>query len=492
MRALSRYVCVRGPQVDVEWHRMLTRPAGAGGRAAHANVLLLPWPLAVRARDFRKANYSLQCMDASTNGFFTFEPDGCLDLERVDAVLRAAIDEGGTVDIVVLPECAVLPAEIAPLEEVLGRYGVWSLITGVREPAIDDGLGANWVHVGIRQATVWRHAVQHKHHRWRLDGRQISQYHLGGILSPQMNWWEAVEIPRRSLEIIDEGAVVLSTLVCEDLARLEPVADLVRSIGPSIVVTLLLDGPQLASRWTARYASVLADDPGCAVVTLTSYGMAQRCRPPHCTPSSVVALWKDPSGELTEISLEPGADAVLVATHVMIGSSVTADGRRHIGSTRTINIAGAQSIFAERAPAPVEANAHPEYANTSGLRELKEREISKATSWAEAAAEAVVADPESLEPLLAMATSCDWRERLGLPRPSRLFVHAIEALREELPASPAIEDLRAAATRLGHSTSPAAVITGQLVDIALEQRLIAEVAEGRLPPQILNVFAANS
>jgi hypothetical protein len=404
-------------------------------------------------------------------------------------VLRAAIDEGGTVDIVVLPECALVPNEIAPLEELLSRYGVWSLITGVREPASNGGLGANWVHVGVRQEVVWRHAVQHKHHRWRLDGRQISQYHLGGVLSPQMNWWEAVGIPRRSLEIIDEGAVVLSTLVCEDLARLEPVADLVRSIGPSIVITLLLDGPQLSSRWTARYASVLADDPGCAVVTLTSYGMAQRCRPPHCTPSGVVALWKDPSGELTEISLEPGADAILVATHVTIGSSVTADGRKHLGSSRTISLAGAQSIYAERAPVPGARNVGPAWVSAKGLRELNEREVSKATSWAEAAAEAVVADTESLEPLLVMATTNDWRERLGLPRPSRLFVHAIDALRSELPATPSIEDLRVAATRLRRSTNPAAVITGMLVDIALEQRLIAEVAAGRLQPQVLDVFA---
>ena len=72
-------------------------------------------------------------------------------------------------------------------------------------------------------------------------------------------------------------------------------------------MAVLLDGPQLTSRWAARYASVLADDPGSAVLTLTSYGMVQRSRPPGHDPSSVVALWKDPERGTREISLEPGA-----------------------------------------------------------------------------------------------------------------------------------------------------------------------------------------
>ena len=65
------------------------------------------------------------------------------------------------------------------------------------------------------------------------------------------------------------------------------------ALGPTIVVTPLLDGPQLSSRWAARYASVLADDPGSAVLTVTAYGMAQRSRPNRHDPSSIIALWKD-------------------------------------------------------------------------------------------------------------------------------------------------------------------------------------------------------
>jgi hypothetical protein len=69
------------------------------------------------------------------------------------------------------------------------------------------------------------------------------------------------------VQVVELGeGITLVSLVCEDLARLDEVADLLRAIGPTLVVTTLLDGPQLASRWTARYASVLADDPGFAVV----------------------------------------------------------------------------------------------------------------------------------------------------------------------------------------------------------------------------------
>jgi hypothetical protein len=46
-----------------------------------------------------------------------------------------------------------------------------------------------------------------------------------------------------------------------------------------LLIALLMDGPQLKSRWSGRYAGVLAEDPGSSVLTLTSLGMALRSRP---------------------------------------------------------------------------------------------------------------------------------------------------------------------------------------------------------------------
>ena len=186
--------------------------------------------------------------------------------------------------------------EVDDLEALLGHHGVKGLITGVRQRPNQPGqFPGNWVHLGVSTGGQWVHIKQSKHHRWSLDESQIHQYHLGGALHPHARWWEATEVPPRSVQLIEvgEGATVVS-LVCEDLAQIDHVADLIRSVGPTIVVTPLLDGPQLSSRWSARYASVLADDPGSAVLTLTSYGMVQRSRPPGRNSSAVVALWKNP------------------------------------------------------------------------------------------------------------------------------------------------------------------------------------------------------
>lgn len=490
IRSLSRHVFVAGPQIDVEWHRMLSRPRSVPAAEGHANVLLLPWPMRVRTRDFHPVRYTLPQMDPARWGFFEFRPEERLDLDLVERVLLAAIDEAGTADVVFLPESSITPADIEPLEALLGRYGVWCLIAGVREePSSAGGLGGNRIHVGIRQELVWRHASQHKHHRWRLDGRQVRQYHLGGALSAGKDWWEAVAVPRRSLHVVDQGAVAIVALLCEDLARLEPVSDLVRSIGPSLVVTLLLDGPQLGSRWTARYASVLADDPGSAVCTLTSYGMVRRCRPAGLAASKVVALWKDASGELTEIELDDDADAVLVATNVTVGDAYTADGRRHRASTSTLTLAAVQSLRA--APSTAGASAACDVPAPVGrpLPPLDEREVSKATSWVEAFAEAVVHDPASLDDLFERARAVGWRAELGLPPPTRLFLDCVAALEGALPGRRDLAAVAAAADRLRHSSDPASLVTGTVLDIALEQRLVTEVQAGRLAPEVLDVVA---
>ncbi|MFL6097104.1 MAG: hypothetical protein ACJ71Y_16765, partial [Blastococcus sp.] len=310
-RSLSRYLCLRGASVDVAWHKAPARRSGTGQQ--QANVLLLPWPLRVRQRDFRPMQGTVRRAENEPFGTFSFDPAEPFDLDLVERVLIGALDEVDGVDAVILPESSVPAEDLQPLEALLTRYGVGMLLAGVREqPPSDDRLPGNWVHLGVHVGGCWSHYRQNKHHRWFLDESQINQYHLAGALHPSVRWWEAMEVPRRSLQFVElsEGLTVVA-VVCEDLARLDEVAELLRDVGPSLVVTILLDGPQLASRWTARYASVLADDPGTAVLTLTASGMVQRSRPIGAPPSSVVALWKDPTRGLREISLDRGADGVV-------------------------------------------------------------------------------------------------------------------------------------------------------------------------------------
>jgi hypothetical protein len=85
------------------------------------------------------------------------------------------------------------------------------------------------------------------------------------------------------------------------------------------------------------------------------------------------------------------------------------------------------------------------------------------------------------------AVSAEWRMSLGVARPSRLFLAATDALQRELPKPATIEGLRATAGRLHGSNEPAAVVTGTLIEVALEQRLFAEVRAGRLSPDAFAV-----
>lgn len=189
------------------------------------------------------------------------------------------------------------------------------MIAGVREPARDpERFGGNYVRFG---GMGWQAPRQYKHHRWCMDAAQVHQYHLGAALDPDRRWWEAIAVRRRSLTFVTVSErLTICPLLCEDLARPDPVIDVIRAVAPTLVVGLLLDGPQLAARWPARYASVLADDPGSSVLTLTALGMAERSSPAGHSPSRVIALWKDPHRGLQEITLARGARAVAVTAHV--------------------------------------------------------------------------------------------------------------------------------------------------------------------------------
>lgn len=327
IRSLSRHLALSYESVDVRW-----RSRGSAPRAPRRHrLLLLPWPLAVRAGDFRHADQTrLANMESERFGFFEFVPESCFDRAELGRLLEAATEQEGAVDAVLLPEAAVLPGEIPQLERALAHHGVDILIGGVREPGSAAGFGRNYLHFGIRAETRWDGYEQDKHHRWCLDDSQIRQYHLSRALDPARLWWEAIDVRPRALHVIDLGdGTTVTPLICEDLARLDEVSGLIRTIGPSLVVALLLDGPQLAQRWPCRYASLVIDDPGSAALTLTSYGMATRSRPPGKPRSRVVAHWNSPADGLHEIELEPRSGGVLLSVIAEEATVWTADGRRH-------------------------------------------------------------------------------------------------------------------------------------------------------------------
>ena len=252
-------------------------------------LLLLPWPLRVRESDFRPVDRSVQRLAKEPFGFFEFAPTEGLDLDLLDRVLVAARDEVNSVDVVMSagergrrarnrrprgPAATATEWSFSnrgPPALTATRAAPGQLDAHRREPEPRERRAA----ADLRAAN-WFHIRQNKHHRWSLDENQIYQYHLGGVLHPHIQWWEAMEVPRRAVQFVEVAELTLVCLVCEDLAQNDDVAELMRSVGPTVVIAALLDGPQLTSRWAARYASVLADDPGSAVLTLTSFGMVQR------------------------------------------------------------------------------------------------------------------------------------------------------------------------------------------------------------------------
>jgi hypothetical protein len=441
--SFSRYACVCGPGIDARWHKMPTRHRGTDPRSEYATLLLLPWPLQVRESDFRPLDGPVQRLAEEPYGFFKFAPAEGLDLDLLDRVLVAARKEAGSVDGVILPESAVDEEEIGDIEALLDRHAVNFLHTGVREHAPQAGrFPANWMHVGVNprlekggsadgDAEAWFHLRQNKHHRWSLDENQIYQYHLGGALHPRIRWFEAMDIPRRAIQFIEVSELTLVTLVCEDLAQHDDLARLIRSVGPTIVIAVLLDGPQLTSRWSARYASVLADDPGSAVLTLTSYGMVQRSRPLRREASPIIALWKDPARGTREIPLETGAQGVLLTACMDRATRRSADGRWPV-----VNGTSAFDVAVHQLRASSTGSEFPISASrASDPPVLEGEDLTILTAWAEAVAEVLAYTPERVAALLAEArTSAPWRAPLGLPEPSPRLSEAIDSLGQTVQA----------------------------------------------------------
>src|SRR5262249_24365052 len=154
--------------------------------------------------------------------------------------------------------------------------------------------------------------------------------------------------------------------------------------------TALLDGPQLASRWSTRYASVLADDPGSAVMTLTSLGMAQRSRPEGRDSSTVIALWRDPARGTRELSLEAGAQGGLLTVCGARGTRRSADGRWPVDSGTHYYDVAVHQIRASDA-----GSGSP--SSPCGRRTplvLEVDDLTLLTGWAEAVAEALAHSPD--------------------------------------------------------------------------------------------------
>ncbi len=260
-------------------------------------------------------------------------PEYALDWPTYNALVAALRDKASESDLKFL---------VAGVSEDCGgssgNIAVYTVFGEVDRSSEEEG--------GPRRGAVSR--SRRKHHRWRLDADQIETYGLASALNPSVKWWEFLEVGEREMHfVVFRQKSTFTVMICEDLARADPAHAFLRSLGPNLVFVLLMDGPQTRTRWPARYATVVADDPGSSVLTLTSYGLVERSNHNRRDGSESVALWKDDTGQVRELACPRSDHAVLLTLSGREAKEFTLDARPNVETCawryhghRTIRLAG--------------------------------------------------------------------------------------------------------------------------------------------------------
>jgi hypothetical protein len=352
LRSLSHHLTVHVSEVDVVWRAMpwINRDEDT------LNVMIFPWPQEMSETWFWPAHQSLKRRSSEPTRYFGYA--GCkrdLPIDEIMDLLSKAEECVTRVHMLVFPELAITEKQLRELQLALTnrqeRDRMPMLISGIRDDKEGGdngewGLGSNRIVLSTFFAGTWYDLYQHKHHRWKLDANQIKQYNLSGVLAADKDWWEAIEIRERRITFLaPNGWLVLCPLICEDLARLEPVSELIRGVGPTLLIAILLDGPQLKQRWSSRYASALADDPGTSVLTVSSLGMAKHATPPPGKePNGTIALWKDQVNGWEEVALGDKEDAVVLTVSATRHREYAADGRSDGGTSAVFTLRGTHRL----------------------------------------------------------------------------------------------------------------------------------------------------
>jgi hypothetical protein len=283
---------------------------------------------------------------------------GPLTGERLAAeFVRPLIDEtekqtGKKPHGIVLPECALSRGLAEDLVRELSDSGIEFVIAGVMHHENGKTFNQACTFVIDVEQDDAAPFVQNKHHRWRLNRSQTNSYALDFDPSHENNkWWEDIDVSRRTLPFFGlRKEMSFVTLICEDLARSDPAMSVVRAVGPNLVVALLMDGPQLAVRWPGKYATVLADDPGSAVLTLTCAGMVDRSNWYQSRPTRSIGLWRDADEKTHEIALPDKASGVLLTLQSKRKHQSTLDLRSDKELSRQLVLRTVAPVFLDGVP----------------------------------------------------------------------------------------------------------------------------------------------
>lgn len=352
LRSLSHHLALLPPTgiVKGRWTPSYLRPRPKHGSMPGGvmNLLLVPMPFSISAQAFEQAK--VEDKAGSENGtprigYFDVTQKWIKDVKPaklmafLDALIDTAKAQAKLIHGVVFPELALDHSSFELIREHISKNlpEAEILVSGVSE----DGAGrsGNFVAVATfpgsatRASSDYRQTIREKHHRWKLDQTQIRDYGLLGALSPELSWWENISLEARQVDFtVLRRESVLAAMICEDLARVDPCQQVIRAVGPNLVVALLMDAPQIEARWPARYATVLAEDPGCSVLTLTSRGLMTRQHRLGTFRSNgddrVVAMWRDDGNSSPKRLRCPyDAQGILLTIAERPVSDVALDGR---------------------------------------------------------------------------------------------------------------------------------------------------------------------
>lgn len=304
-----------------------------GNERDEFNVLVVPYPYSIPDSAFVGTRPKGRLF-----GLFHIEPlwldAECLPgqslTELVARLFRSAKSRVGQVDAIVFPEAALdeeaFDSVARTLAEIDGGEQL-ILISGIT-PRSQRGSFENKVKCQLIVDNERAVYEQRKHHRWKLDARQIENYSLEARLRKDVAWWENIQVHGRELNyfVFRKGSC-LATLICEDLARTDPCQSSIRAVGPNLLIALLMDGPQLMHRWPSRYAMGLADDPGTSVLSVTSLGLIERSNKNFADSKLTIGLWRD-LNETKELNLEPGEHGLVLKLKSRCVAEETLDGRQ--------------------------------------------------------------------------------------------------------------------------------------------------------------------
>jgi hypothetical protein len=362
IRSLSHHLALLpgSTQVEPSWS-IADRPDSSNGLI---RILAVPFPFHIPEASFAlKHDKKKINKHASTPGFFGLRQDWLKTGNGDDEIsgesfvhelliplLQNARKEIGGAQIhgIVMPECALSATLADQVADVLKDHNIEFFITGVLSKLEkgDRNIARTYLFSESDGKVALMMKEQSKHHRWRLDETQARRYALNFPDTStaeeeqrSKQWWESIDVSKRTLPFFAiRKDISLSVLICEDLARADPAMSVIRSVGPNMVIALLMDGPQLATRWPGRYATVLADDPGSSVLTLSCIGMVDRSNWMESRPVRSIGLWRDSGGRTQELNLPHACHGMLLTLKSNNITQNTLDNRSDLNRTKKLTL----------------------------------------------------------------------------------------------------------------------------------------------------------